>query len=68
MTPGHLAVLRTEHGRELNAALVTDYLPVDHVHHGGAVSDPFGGSEGEYEEVARLLEQCVTYILDGLVE
>ena len=68
MTPRHLLALRTEHGRELNAALMTDYLPADHVLHGGAVSDPFGGSEEEYEEVARLLEQCVTHILDRLAE
>lgn len=68
MSPRHLLALRTEHGRELNAALVTDYLPADHVRHGAAVSDPFGGSEEEYEEVARLLEQCVTQIFDRLAE
>jgi protein-tyrosine-phosphatase len=68
MTPGHLSALRTEHGREMNAALVTDCLPADHVRHGTAVSDPFGGSEEEYEEVARLLELCITHILDRLAE
>jgi protein-tyrosine-phosphatase len=68
MTPSHLLALRTEHGRELNAALVTDYLPADHARHRAAVSDPFGGSEEEYEEVARLLEQCVTHLFDRLAE
>ncbi len=68
MTPGHLTAVRTQHGRELNAALVTDYLPLDHDRFGEAVSDPFGGGEEKYEEVARLLEQCVASILDRLAE
>ena len=68
MTPGHLMAVRTQHGRELNAALVTDCLPDDHDRRGEAVADPFGGGEEEYEEVARLLEQCVECILDRLAE
>ena len=64
MTPGHLAHLRTGHGRELAAALATDFLPPEHPWHGRAVADPFGGGEEEYERVADLLEECVR----GLVE
>ena len=68
MTPAQLRALRIEHGQELNVALVTDFLPLDHARHGDAVSDPFGGGEDDYEQVARLLEQCVAHILDGLTE
>ena len=68
MTPGQLGVLRTELGRELNAALLTDLLPADHDRHGDSVSDPFGGGEEEYEEVACLLDECVGYVLDRLSE
>jgi len=68
MTPGHLTAVRTQHGRELNASLVTDYLPDGHDRRGEAVADPFGGGQEEYEEVARLLEQCVESILDRVAE
>ena len=68
MTSAQLRALRIEHGRELNVSLVTDYLPPDHVRHGDSVSDPFGGGEDEYEQVARLLEQCIPHILDRLSE
>jgi protein-tyrosine phosphatase len=68
MTPGQLGALRTELGRELNVALLTDLLPADHDRHGDPVSDPFGGSEEDYEEVARLLGECVGYVLDRLAE
>jgi len=63
MTPAHQRIIRTEHGRELNVVLATDYLPPDHARHGEPVSDPFGGDMEEYEEVARLLEQCIEGIL-----
>lgn len=66
MTPAHLAVLRAELGRELDAVLVTRYLPADHMSHGRPVADPFGGGEEQYEEVARLLEECVRHVLDRL--
>lgn len=68
MTPAHLRALRIEHGRELNVALVTDFLPPDHACQGDPVSDPFGGGEDDYEEVARLLEECVSHILSRLAE
>ena len=66
MTPEHLLVLRSEHGRELNARLVTDCLPEDHGRRGQPVADPFGGADEEYEEAADLLEDCAGYILDRL--
>ena len=66
MTPAHLGVLRSEHGRELNAGLVTDCLPADHARRGHPVADPFGGAEAVYEEVADLLAECAGYILDCL--
>jgi len=66
MTSAHLNALRVEHGRELNVGLVTDYLPVAHPRHGLPVADPYGGSEERYEEVARLLEECVVHVLDHL--
>ncbi len=68
MTAAHLTALRSGHGRELNAGLVTDYLPVDHPCHGTPVSDPFGGGADEYEDVARLLEHCISGILDRLAD
>ena len=68
MTSAQLGALRTEHGRELNAALVTEFLPPDHDRHGDSVADPFGGGEDEYEEVARLLEECIGHVLDRLSE
>jgi protein-tyrosine-phosphatase len=68
MTPEHLRVLRVEHGRELNAALVTDCLPAAHARRGHRVSDPFGGADEEYELVASLLEECANHILDRAVE
>jgi protein-tyrosine phosphatase len=68
MTPGQLGALRTEFGRELNVALLTDLLPADHDRHGDSVSDPFGGGEEEYEEVAHLLGECVEHVLDRLSE
>ena len=68
MTSAHLGTRRTEHGRELNAALVTEFLPLEHDRHGDSVSDPFGGGEDEYEEVACLLEECIGHVLDRLSE
>lgn len=68
MTPGHLVALRTEYGRELDAELVTDFLPADHEWRRSPVADPFGGGPAEYEEVARLLEECVSHLLDRLAE
>ena len=68
MTSAHLGTLRTEHGRELNAALVTEFLPLEHDRHGDSVSDPFGGGEDEYEEVACLLKECIGHVLDRLSE
>lgn len=68
MTSSQLGALRTEYGRELNVALVTDFLPLDHDRHGDSVSDPFGGGQEEYEEVARLLGECVGHVLDRLSE
>lgn len=68
MTSAHLGALRTEHGRELNAALVTEFLPPEHDRHGDSVFDPFGGGEGVYEEVAFLLEECIGHVLDRLSE
>lgn len=68
MTSAQLGALRTEYGRELNVALVTDFLPTDHDRHGDSVSDPFGGGQDEYEEVARLLGECVGHVLDRLAE
>lgn len=66
MTPAHLRALRVEYGRELNAGLVTDLLPPEHAYHGEPVSDPFGGDEEQYEEMARLLEHCIPHILNRL--
>ena len=68
MTPAHLAVLRSEYGRELNVGLVTDCLPADHSRRGHPVADPFGGTDEEYEEVARLLEECAGHILDRVAD
>ncbi|MBT8479267.1 MAG: low molecular weight protein arginine phosphatase [Gemmatimonadetes bacterium] len=68
MTPAHLTVLRSGHGRELQVGLVTDYLPLDHASHGKPVADPFGGDDDEYEEVARLLEHCISSLLDRLAD
>ena len=68
MTSAQLGALRTEFGRELNVAVVTDFLPIDHDSHGDSISDPFGGGEEEYEEVARLLGECVEHVLDRLSE
>jgi protein-tyrosine-phosphatase len=66
MTSAHLGTLRIDHGRELNAGLVTDFLPEGHARRGKPVADPLGGTEEDYEEVARLLEECAGCILDRL--
>ena len=66
MTPAHLGAVRSGHGRELNAGLVTDYLPADHPMHSAPVADPFGGSADQYEQVADILEQCVVALLDAM--
>lgn len=66
MTPGHLAHLRRGHGREMAAALATDFLPPEHPSRGLAVADPFGGGEEDYERVADLLEACVRSLIDAI--
>ncbi len=68
MSPSHVQALPSGYGDEIPTALVTDFLPSDHVLHGAPVSDPHGGDEAAYEETARLLEECVAGILDHLCE
>ena len=70
MTPGHLAYLRTAHGRELAAALVTDFLPEDHPSHGLAVAPSqsvrsLGAASGKADTAARVFSSspCVSWVV-----
>lgn len=65
MTPSHLARVR-DLGAGSKAHLLPDFADGKAGGAGGAVPDPFGGSDAEYEATFNLLEQLVTAALERL--
>jgi len=68
MSREHLAMVRPWAGPSTRTSVVTDFLPPDHPWRGKPIPDPLGGDWRAYEGVARLLEECVSAMLERIEE